>query len=63
MLALLDDREALEDPLRLRLVGRVRLANHRVDHRRDPADVICVEDVGVFVGDKLLVPVVDIAER
>ena len=54
---------AFEDPSRLHLVRRERLAEHRVDERGDAADVIGVEDVRVLVRDELEVPVVDVAER
>ena len=60
--ALLEHREPLEEPMRLHLVGRFGLSDDAIDERRDPGDVVGVEDVRKFVGDEFLVPIVDVAE-
>ncbi len=61
--ALLENSEALEQPVGLRLVGREGLSEDLVHEGGDAPDVIRVQDVRVFVGDELEVPVVDVAER
>ncbi len=61
--ALLEDGEPLEEPVRLHLVGRERLAEDLVHEGWNALDVIRVQDVRVLVRDELEVPVVDVAER
>ncbi len=61
--ALLEDREPLEEPVGLHLVGSERLAEHLVQEGGDARDVIRVQDVRVLVRDELEVPVVDVPER